>query len=115
MMTLLIVGILIGVGIPNLMEFQRNGLMTAAANELVTGVLVARSEAVKRQAPVALCLSDDPLADTPTCLPNAVGDSATRGFIIWVDENNNVDANGAHEFWPTLPTATQSSIPTSSC
>lgn len=94
-MTLLVAGILIGIGVPNVMEFQRNGLMTAAANELVTGVLLARSEAVKRQAPVTLCLSDNPLATTPTCSPNAVGDSATRGFIVWVDENNNVDANGA--------------------
>jgi len=95
LMTLLVAGILIGVGVPNMMEFQRNGLMTAAANELVTDVLLARSEAVKRQAPVAVCLSDDPLATTPTCSPNAVGDSGTRGFIVWVDENGNVDVNGA--------------------
>ena len=94
-MTLLVAGILFGIGVPNVMEFQRNGLMTAAANELVTGVLMARSEAVKRQAPVALCLSDNPTAVTPTCSPNAIGDSLTRGFIVWVDENNNVDANGA--------------------
>lgn len=101
-MTLLVAGILIGVGVPNMLEFQRNGLMTAAANELVTGVLLARSEAVKRQVPVTVCLSDNPLATTPTCSPNAVGDSATRGFIVWVDENDNVDANGA----PDLSDAT---------
>jgi type IV fimbrial biogenesis protein FimT len=95
LMTLLVAGILLGIGVPNVMEFQRNGLMTAAANELVTAVLVARTEAVKRQSPVTLCLSDDPLVTTPTCSPNAVGDSATRGFIVWVDENNNLDANGA--------------------
>jgi prepilin-type N-terminal cleavage/methylation domain-containing protein len=95
LMTLLVAGILLGIGVPNVMEFQRNGLMTAAANELVTAVLVARTEAVKRQAPVTMCLSDDPLAATPTCLPNAINDSATRGFIVWVDENNNFDANGA--------------------
>lgn len=94
-MTLLVAGILLGIGVPNVMEFQRNGLMTAAANELVTGVLMARTEAVKRQSPVTLCLSDNPVAATPTCLPNAIGNSATRGFIVWVDENNNFDASGA--------------------
>ena len=95
LMTLLVAGILLGIGVPNVMEFQRNGAMTAAANDLVTGVLMARTEAVKRQAPVAVCLSDNPTDPNPICLPNAVADSATRGFIVWVDENNNVDVNGA--------------------
>src|SRR5215207_9927891 len=95
MMSLLVAGILLGIGVPNVMEFQRNGAMTAAANNVVTGVLMARTEAVKRQAPVVFCLSDDPTAVTPTCAPNSVVDSATRGFFVWVDENNNQDANGA--------------------
>jgi len=44
---------------------------------------------------VTLCLSDDPLAPTPTCLPAEIYDSATRGYVVWVDENNNFDADGA--------------------
>jgi prepilin-type N-terminal cleavage/methylation domain-containing protein len=95
MMTLLIAGILIGIGVPNVMEFQRNGAMTAAANQLVTGALMARAEAVKRQAPVGLCLSANPTAAMPTCSPNPVADAPNLGFIVWVDENDNVDANGA--------------------
>jgi len=94
MMTLLVAGILLGVGIPNVREFQRNGAMTAAANDFVTGVLMARTEAVKRQAPVTICLSDNPTDPNPTCAPDAVADS-TRGFIVWVDENDNFDGNGA--------------------
>lgn len=92
-MTLLVAGILLGIGVPNVMEFQRNGLMTGAANDLVTAVLAARTEAVKRQVPVTLCLSDDPTATAPACAPGAVGNS-TRGFVVFVDENGNVDANG---------------------
>jgi type IV fimbrial biogenesis protein FimT len=94
LMSLLVAGILLGIGVPNVMEFQRNGAMTAAANDLVTAVLMARTEAVKRQAPVTWCLSDDPLLPTPVCSPDLVMDS-TRGFIVWVDENNNLDADGA--------------------
>jgi Tfp pilus assembly protein FimT len=94
-MTLLVAGILLGIGVPNVMEFQRNGAMTAVANDLVTAMLVARTEAVKRQAFVTFCLSDNPTDIAPTCSPNAVYNSATRGFIVWVDENNNVDADGA--------------------
>jgi type IV fimbrial biogenesis protein FimT len=89
MMTLLVAGILLGVGVPNLMEFQRNGAIVAAANEIVTGTLLARSEAVKRQVPVMLCLSDDPTAPNPSCLPNAVQDSATRGFVVFADEDGD--------------------------
>jgi type IV fimbrial biogenesis protein FimT len=95
LMTLLVAGILLGIGVPNVMEFQRNGAMTAAANDLITAMLTGRTEAVKRQAPVAWCLSDDPLVAIPTCSPGVVMNSATRGFVVWVDENNNFDANGA--------------------
>jgi prepilin-type N-terminal cleavage/methylation domain-containing protein len=97
LMTMLVAGILIGIGVPNVMEFQRNSAMTAAANQLLTGLIIARTEAVKRQAPVGVCLSANPTAATPTCSPNGVADSTTLGFIVWVDEkNNNFDANGMH-------------------
>jgi len=95
LITLLVAGILIGIGVPNVMEFQRNSAMTAAANQLLNGFIVARTEAVKRQAPVGVCLSANPTAPVPTCSPNAVADSTTLGFVVWVDENNNLDANGA--------------------
>jgi type IV fimbrial biogenesis protein FimT len=94
LITMLVAGILLGIGVPNVMEFQRNGAMTAAANDFVTGVLMARTEAVKRQAFVAICLSDNPTAVNPTCAQDAVADS-TRGFIVWVDENDNFDGFGA--------------------
>jgi len=94
-MTLLVGGIILGFGVPNVMEFQRNSAMTAAANDLVTATLMARTEAVKRQAPVTLCLSDNPTAVAPTCSNGAVFGSATRGYVVFVDENNNFDADGA--------------------
>jgi len=93
-MTLLVAGILLGLGVPNVMEFQRSGAQTAAANDLLTGILVARTEALRRQVPVALCLTLDATAATPTCAPNAVADSDTLGFFVWVDENGDTDALG---------------------
>jgi len=95
LITLLIGGILLGVGVPNVMEFQRNGAMAAASNDLVTAMLMARTEAVKRQAFVTVCLTDNPLDDAPTCENAAVVDSLSRGFIVFVDENDNFDAAGA--------------------
>lgn len=95
LITLLVAGILIGIGVPNVMEFQRNSAMTTAANQFLTGLIMARTEAVKRQSPVGVCLSANPTVAIPTCSPNAVADAANLGFVVWVDENNNFDANGA--------------------
>lgn len=95
LMTLLVAGILLGIGVPNVMEFSRNAAMTAAVNDFVTANLMARAEAVKRQAPVTLCLSDNPTDPNPTCVAGSVSDSLTRGFVVFVDENDNVDADGA--------------------
>lgn len=94
-MTLLIAGILLGIGVPNVLEFSRNASMTAAANDFVTATLLARTEAVKRQAPVTFCLSLNPTDTPPTCAPAAVYGSLTSGYVVFVDENNNVDADGA--------------------
>jgi type IV fimbrial biogenesis protein FimT len=91
LMALLVAGILIGLGVPNVMEFQRNGQMIGLANDLLTATLSARAEAVKRQRPVVLCLSADPapaLPALPVCSPNAVADGSL-GFIVWVDDDND--------------------------
>lgn len=92
-MTLLVAGVVLGLGVPNFMEFIRNGAMTAAANELLTGSLLARSEALKAQdsKPVVLCLSEDPEVAEPTCEPDAVMDGTRRGFIVWVDADSDLD------------------------
>jgi type IV fimbrial biogenesis protein FimT len=83
MMALVVAGIVLGIGVPSFMSLQRSNAMTAAANDLVGGVLMAKTEAVKRQAPVTLCSSPNPTASSSTCGPG------TGGFIVFVDENGN--------------------------
>jgi type IV fimbrial biogenesis protein FimT len=92
MVTLAVAGVLLGIGVPNFIEFQRNGTMSAAANELVTGTLLARSEALKLQgtAPVVLCLSNNPLDASPPCDVAAITDTTDRGFIVWVDTDGDL-------------------------
>jgi type IV fimbrial biogenesis protein FimT len=92
LVTLLVAGVLVGIGVPSFREFQRNGAIVAAANQLVTTTLTARAEALKRQVPVTWCLSDNPTAATPTCTASPIANSSTRGYVVWVDENGNRDA-----------------------
>ena len=101
LVTVLVAGVLFGIGVPNFMEFQRNSGMSAASNDLVTALLTARTEAVKRQAPVTVCLSANPNAPNPVCLPNPVADAGLPpapnpavGYVVWVDENDNFNADG---------------------
>ena len=83
MVTLLVVGVVLGFGVPNFMEFQRNSAMTAVANDLVSGIYLARTEAVKRQSPVTLCASANATTAAPTC-----GVGPNTGFIVFVDDAN---------------------------
>lgn len=83
LVTMLVAGILVALGVPSFRDAQRNSAITAAANDLITGLLAARAEAVKRQVPVTLCASPDPTAANPVCAQDGAG--ANGGFIVWVD------------------------------
>lgn len=95
LVTLAVAGVVLGIGVPNLMEFQRNNAISAAANEFVTAVFTARSESVKRGVPVTLCATADPLADPPVCAPTGAGTSG--GFVVWVDDDANPTQVAADE------------------
>jgi type IV fimbrial biogenesis protein FimT len=86
LVTMLVAGVVFGLGVPNLLEFSRNNAMAGAANDFVSTLMAARTEAVKRQVPVTVCASPDPFAANPVCVPNGAG---ATGYFAWVDENNN--------------------------
>jgi len=81
LVTLLVMGVLFGIGIPNLLGFVRDNRMAAAANEFVSALYAARSEAVKAQRLVTLCASPDPELPNPTC-----GAGGNGGFVVFVDD-----------------------------
>jgi type IV fimbrial biogenesis protein FimT len=81
MVTLVVGGIVLGVGVPSFIEFRDNNTMIAQANDLVTGLYLARAEAVKRQVPITLCASADAMTPSPTC-----GLGADNGYIVFVDD-----------------------------
>jgi len=91
MMTLAVVGVILAIAIPNFRDFLLNSRMTGAANDLLAGIQLARSEAIKRQAPVALCASTNPTADPPECA------AEFTGWAVWADTDDDaaIDAGEA--------------------
>ncbi len=87
--TVFVVAIILGVGIPSFQRTFQTSRMAGATNDLITSIYLARSEAVKRRAPVTLCSSNDPFAVVPTC--NVGGNIA--GWIVFVDDAD-LDGNG---------------------
>lgn len=81
MLVLAIAGVLIGIGIPSLTQFIRANQMTAAANDMLTAIHLARAESVKRRLPTEMCFTADPTAALPACDGNG-----TQGWVVWVDD-----------------------------
>lgn len=65
--------------IPSFTELVKNNRLTSASNNLVRALQLARSEAVKRNAPVTVCRSQDQ-AQCKT------GSGWTDGWIVFVED-----------------------------
>jgi type IV fimbrial biogenesis protein FimT len=91
MVTLMVAGTILAMAAPSFREFVLNSRMTGSANDLLTSLNLARSEAIKRQRPVAVCPSLDPQASPPTCRGAAVwSDNASQaGLVLWEDTNGD--------------------------
>jgi len=76
MITLVIAALFLTVGVPSYLNLIRNSRAATNANELVTALTLARSEAVRRAANVTICRS----ADGAAC-----GGNWTDGWIVFVD------------------------------
>lgn len=73
-----VMGVLFALAIPSYREFTRNNRTAATQNELVTAFTYARSEALRRGTPVAVCAS----TDGTTCSGSA---NWASGWIAFVD------------------------------
>ncbi len=92
LITMLLIGIVLSVGIPSFSDFTRNSRITGTANDLHSSFHLARSEAARSKAPITICASADPLGA-------ALCDSATfdDGWIIFMDLNGDIARAGAGE------------------
>ncbi len=84
MIVLALAAVILSIGAPSFAEFRRNNRLTGVGNELLGAMQTARSEAIKRQVPVAVCPSNDPGDAGATCSAGAF-----TGWIVFVDPDNN--------------------------
>lgn len=90
MITLLIAGIILSIGVPSFRGVMQNQRMTSATNELVMSLNLAKSEAIKRVVYVSVCKSSNGV----TC-----GDAATSWRDGWIVFANATVANlGVRDF-----------------
>jgi len=90
MVTIAIAGILLGVAIPSFTSIISSNRLTTYANELVTALNLARSEAIKRGVRITLCKSTNGNSCT-------AGNDWSQGWITFTDQNNNAAYDSATE------------------
>ena len=87
MSMLAVVSILVSVGLPMLNVFFDSNRMVSNTNDLVAGLNIARSEAIKQQSRVTLCQS----SDNASCTGSGQWED---GWIVFQDPNGNATVDG---------------------
>ncbi len=80
MISLVVLGALIALGMPSFQSAIRSNRVTTASNELLTSFSLARSEAIRSTRGAAVCAS----SDGSTC-----GTDWNAGWLVWRDVNAN--------------------------
>ena len=94
MVALAVLGILLSVGLPKMSVFFKGSRMVTNANEMLSGLHIARSEAVKRNSRVTICKSVNADSTSPTCATGAEG--WDKGWIVFVEGKNEDNVYGQY-------------------
>jgi len=86
--TMLIVGVVLAYGVPNMQSFRQNSRMTAAANDLHSSFHLARTEAARAKVPITICASADSMVALPT-LPTCGGE-LEAGWVVFEDQDGDI-------------------------
>lgn len=92
LITVLIVGVILTLGVPNLQDFTANSRLTGAANDLHASFQLARSEAARAKTNVTICASAAPFAGNADC-----GGTWNQGYIVFLDDDGDLNRNGVNE------------------
>lgn len=90
LITVLVIGVILTFGVPNMLQFSQNSRMTSAANDLHSAFHLARSESSRAKTNITVCASDNSMAADSDC-----GGTWEDGFIVFVDTDGNISRTGA--------------------
>ena len=91
MITIALAGTLLAIGVPSFATTINNNRMTAAINEFVGAITIARMEAITRRADIVMCKANASLNNCVT-----TGDWS-NGWIIFVDDDGAGDYDSADD------------------
>lgn len=92
LITMLVIGIVLTVGIPSFSEFTRNSRISGTANDLHSSFHLGRSEAARSKSNVTICASANSMDAAAAC-----GGTFDNGWIIFVDLNGDLQRAGVGE------------------
>ncbi|WP_255988207.1 GspH/FimT family pseudopilin [Chitinolyticbacter albus] len=87
MLVVALISIILGIATPSFRGMIQDSRLASASEEMLTSMLLARTEAIKRNARVVLCNSSDPAAASPSCVSNSP--NWKTGWLVFVDNDNN--------------------------
>jgi type IV fimbrial biogenesis protein FimT len=87
LITIVVLTILLAAGVPAFQSFIKNNRVTGQANDLISAIQLARSEALKRGENIVVCAS----SDQATCTGK---DTWTDGWIVFSDLDRDTDLAG---------------------
>lgn len=85
LITLLIVGVVMTLGLPNLTAFTQNSRVTTTANDLHGSFYLGRSEAARGKTNITICASNDSMSAAPTC-----SGTFDDGWIVFIDLDGDI-------------------------
>lgn len=83
--TMMIIGVVLAIGVPNMASFRQSSRMTSTANDLHSSFHLARSEAARAKTSITICASADSMVAIPTC-----GGELEAGWIVFEDRDGDI-------------------------
>ncbi len=92
LITMLIIGIILTIGVPSFTSFTQNSRISGTANDLHSSFQLARSEAARSKSNITICASANSMDAGANC-----GGTFDDGWIIFIDLNGDIDRSGDGE------------------
>jgi type IV fimbrial biogenesis protein FimT len=93
LITMLIIGIILSIGVPSMSDFTRNSRISGTANDLHASFALARSEAARSKSNITICASANSMDAAAAC----GGATFDDGWIIFIDLNGDLARGGFGE------------------